>query len=285
MVGAKLEDRLRIRRGLKAVVSAGVMRANTRNGQVCIRDTACAVCICDLPDVWAETDLRPRAPDSMTAEWHRLPCPASASVPAAQRASQLCMMSTLRCCLRAGDGDCGQCAAGWHPRRGPVHHAHGTPMFPAWCVLSIRRASTGAPSCGAHVQSNQLPSSIRMLRRPAAACMQAFVMDFLTKLSVAVACCAAGGEPHEVPQRPCHRRQHQRADQYHAPDAGVWRWAPFLNLVSMPTPSPQCAQAASDCRPLQLFARTGAMAPGPLVLTQRLRRAVCSPYRCRAGPT
>lgn len=34
MVGAKLEDRLRIRRGLKAVVSAGVMRANTRTGQV-----------------------------------------------------------------------------------------------------------------------------------------------------------------------------------------------------------------------------------------------------------
>jgi hypothetical protein len=33
VMGAKLEDRLRIRRGLKAVVSAGVMRANTRTGK------------------------------------------------------------------------------------------------------------------------------------------------------------------------------------------------------------------------------------------------------------
>lgn len=34
VVGAKVEDRLRIRRGLKAVVSAGMMRANTRAGKV-----------------------------------------------------------------------------------------------------------------------------------------------------------------------------------------------------------------------------------------------------------
>ena len=42
VVGAKLEDRLRIRRGLKAVVSAGMMRANTRSGQVHAR-TSCPV--------------------------------------------------------------------------------------------------------------------------------------------------------------------------------------------------------------------------------------------------
>jgi hypothetical protein len=34
VVGAKVEDRLRLRRGLKAVVSAGMMRANTRAGKV-----------------------------------------------------------------------------------------------------------------------------------------------------------------------------------------------------------------------------------------------------------
>lgn len=34
VVGAKVEDRLRIRRGLKASVSAGMMRANTRAGKV-----------------------------------------------------------------------------------------------------------------------------------------------------------------------------------------------------------------------------------------------------------
>lgn len=39
MVGAKVEDRLRIRRGLKAVVSAGMMRANTRAGKVLLVGT------------------------------------------------------------------------------------------------------------------------------------------------------------------------------------------------------------------------------------------------------
>ena len=39
VVGAKVEDRLRIRRGLKAVVSAGMMRANTRAGKVLLVNT------------------------------------------------------------------------------------------------------------------------------------------------------------------------------------------------------------------------------------------------------
>ncbi len=43
-MGAKLEDRLRIRRGLKAVVSAGVMRANTRTGKVCLNIFGQACC-------------------------------------------------------------------------------------------------------------------------------------------------------------------------------------------------------------------------------------------------
>jgi hypothetical protein len=75
VVGAKVEDRLRIRRGLKAVVSAGMMRANTRAGKVppCLMlqglGSACrllwaAFSVPGFTAWYLELQLRTRLPDA-----------------------------------------------------------------------------------------------------------------------------------------------------------------------------------------------------------------------------
>ena len=97
--GAKLEDRLRLRRGLKAVVSGGLMKVNTRQAKARWRGRE---------SKGASVQQEEQIHQVYVLLCHQPPC---------KPCRLTCGQPLLLDCWSAGDGVCGQCAtagAAWH---------------------------------------------------------------------------------------------------------------------------------------------------------------------------